>query len=282
MQHLVTYPNTIKFFFVYLHHLELLGKYQALLAENSILKEELRNLKAQLGIVECQVVSSCEDFNSEPEMPCTESENSNDLRSGINNMSDSIDKIKLLMSLFRGRDDVYAKRWENPKKGTAGYSPVCANEWKPGICQKAKTKCVNCTYKSYLSLNEKVVDDHLRGRNNFVAGIYPMCPEETCYFLAVDFDDGEWQKDVTTLREVCAEFKIATAVERSRSGKGAHVWFFFESALPASFARKFGSALLSHAMNKRHEITFKSYDLSYSFAFFAEEGGKSQGRCLAF
>lgn len=241
---------------------ELFEKYQALLAENSILKEELRNLKAQLGIVECQVVSSCEDFNSEPEpeMPCTESENSNDLRSGINNMSDSIDKIKLFMSLFRGRDDVYAKRWENPKKGTAGYSPVCANEWKSGICQKAKTKCVNCTYKSYLSLNEKVVDDHLRGRNSFVAGIYSMCPDETCYFLAIDFDNGEWQKDVTTLREVCIEFKIPIAVERSRSGKGAHMWFFFESSLPASLARKFGSSLLSHAMNKRHEITFKSYD----------------------
>ena len=163
---------------------ELFEKYQALLAENSILKEELRSLKAQLGIVECQVVSSCEDFNSEPElesgMPCTESENSDDLRSSINNMSDSMDKIKLFMSLFRGRDDVYAKRWENTKKGTAGYSPVCANEWKPGICQKAKTKCANCTYKSYLSLNEKVIDEHLRGRNNFVAGIYPMYPDETC------------------------------------------------------------------------------------------------------
>lgn len=241
---------------------ELFEKYQALLAENSILKEELRSLKAQLGIVECQVVSSCEDFNSEPEpeMPYAESENRDALLSRINNMSDSIDKIRLFMSLFRGRDDVYAKRWENPKKGTAGYSPVCANEWKPGICQKAKTKCANCTYKSYLSLNEKVIDEHLRGRNNFVAGIYPMCPDETCHFLAIDFDDGEWEKDVTTLREVCTEFKIPIAVERSRSGKGAHVWFFFESTLPASFARKFGSALLSYAMNKRHEITFKSYD----------------------
>lgn len=87
-----------------------------------------------------------------------------------------------------------------------------------------------------------------------------MCPDETCYFLAIDFDDGEWQKDVTTLREVCTEFKIPIAVERSRSGKGAHVWFFFESSIPASFARKFGSALLSYAMNKRHEINFKSYD----------------------
>ncbi len=96
------------------------------------------------------------------------------LLSGISNMSNSDDKIKLFMSLFRGRDDVYAKRCENHKKGTAGYSPACANEWKPGICQKAKTKCANCTYKNYLTLNEKVIDDHLRSRNNFVAGLYPI------------------------------------------------------------------------------------------------------------
>ena len=241
---------------------ELFEKYQALLAENNNLREELTSLKAQLGLVECQVVSSHEVFvpTPKPEMSCTESKYADALPSGVNNMSDSIDKIRLFMSLFRGRDDVYAKRWENAKRGTAGYSPACANEWKPGICQKVKTKCANCMYKNYLSLNEKVIDDHLRSRNNFVAGIYPMCPDESCYFLAIDFDDGEWQKDVTTLREVCTEFKIPIAVERSRSGKGAHVWFFFENSLPASFARKFGSALLSYAMNKRHEITFKSYD----------------------
>lgn len=100
----------------------------------------------------------------------------------------------------------------------------------------------------------------------YVAGIILLLVYIHCVlmrpaiFLAIDFDGEEWQEDITTLRDVCTEFKIPIAVECSRSGKGAHVWFFFENFLPASSARKFGSALLSNAMNKRHEITFKSYD----------------------
>lgn len=239
---------------------ELFEKHQTLLTENDNLREEIKSLKAQLGIVESQVVChGIFEHKSEPEV----------FRSdpvgqvfpiAINNMSDSMKKIKLFMSLFRGREDVYAKRWENPKKGTAGYSPACTNEWKPGICQKPKIKCTDCKNKDYLALNEKVIDDHLRGRSNFVAGIYPMCLDETCYFLAADFDEGEWKKDISALREICLEFEIPVAVECSRSGKGAHAWFFFISPIAASLARKFGSALLTYVMSKRHEITFKSYD----------------------
>ena len=164
------------------------------------------------------------------------------------------------MSLFRGRDDVYAKRWENQIKGTAGYSPACGNEWKPGLCQKPKSKCSVCKNQDFLPLDETAVDAHLRGRNNLVAGIYPVLPNETCWFLAIDFDEEGWQKDITTLREICSFFEIPVAVERSRSGNGAHAWFFFKQPLAASLARKFGSALLTHAMSKRHEIAFKSYD----------------------
>lgn len=232
--------------------------------ENKNLKEEIKSLKAQIGVAELQVISS-NISNHKPEAEVLNQESAGQvLTSNINSMSDSIIKIKLFMSLFRGRDDVYAKRWVN-KKGTTGYSPVCANEWKPGICKKAKTKCADCKYRVYLSLDEKVINAHLRGKDpggqdNFVAVIYPMCLDETCYFLAIDFDDEGWQKDITTLREVCSEFKIPIAVERSRSGNGAHVWFFFESPIAASQARKFGSALLTCAMSKRHEINFKSYD----------------------
>ena len=111
---------------------------------------------------------------------------------------------KLLRSLFRGRDDVYAKRWENKAKGIAGYSPACGNEWKPGICQKPKIKCSACKHKDFLPLSEMAVDAHLRGRNNLVAGIYPLLSNETCWFLAIDFDDEGWQKDVTTISEVCS------------------------------------------------------------------------------
>ena len=93
-----------------------------------------------------------------------------------------------------------------------------------------------------------------------VIGTYPLLSDETCWFLAIDFDGEEWQKDISTIRKVCSAFAISVAVERSRSGNGAHVWFFFEKPAAASTARKFGSALLTYAMNKRHEITFKSYD----------------------
>lgn len=113
-------------------------------------------------------------------------------------------------------------------------------------------------------MNEKVIDNHLRGidskGNTFVVGIYLLCLDETCWFLAIGFDKGEWQKEITVLREVCTELRIPLAVERSRSGNGAHAWFFFENSISAVHGRKFGSALITYCMTKRHEIPFKSYD----------------------
>lgn len=97
--------------------------------------------------------------------------------------------------------------------------------------------------------------------------------DETCWFLAVDFDDGEWQKDISALRSVCAEFAIPVAVERSRSGNGGHAWFFFEEPISASLARKFGTSLLTYAMSKRHEITFKSYDRFFPSQDTMPKGG---------
>ena len=237
---------------------ELLEKYQALLIENNELKNEINNLKAQMGIVEQQDVP-----NELPEHKST-SETINQeladtvLPSSINSDASPMEKIKLFMSFFKGRDDVYAKRWESKKKGQAGYSPVCLNEWKPGVCSRPKIKCAECSQKAYAVLDEKVIEQHLRG--NIVAGIYPMCLVETCYFLAIDFDEEEWQKDISVLREVCMEFNIPVVVERSRSGNGAHAWFFFENQISAGLARKFGASLLTYSMGKRHEITFKSYD----------------------
>ena len=237
---------------------ELLTKYQALILENSRLKDEIVRLNAKLDAVGHQAetdrsvdIASAELFfgRSDEILPTL-----------INNQSDPEKKVKLFMSLFKGRDDVYAKRWENKKKGTTGYSPSCLNEWKSELCRKLTGKCADCPNKAYAVLDERVISDHLRGRNNLVAGIYPLCLDETCYFLAIDFDDEEWQKDIIQLREVCSEFDVSIAIERSRSGNGAHAWIFFEKPLAASLARKLGSVLLTYAMNKRHEITFKSYD----------------------
>ena len=167
------------------------------------------------------------------------------------------EKIRLFMSLFKGRDDLYAKRWES-KEGRAGYAPVCLNEWKPGFCGKPKVKCASCAHRSYATLDEKVIEAHLRGK--LVAGVYPLRQDEKCHFLAIDFDKDGWQEDVSTLKDVCTAFDAPAAIERSRSGHGAHAWFFFADPVAASLARKFGSALLTYAMSQRHQIKFKSYD----------------------
>ncbi len=232
---------------------ELSKKYQVLLIENSKLKEEIRTLKARLIIAEARY-SGDHLFIKKSEVERIAPQTAKISLSGMNKNADEGEKIRLFMSLFKGREDVYARRWENRKKGTSGYSPSCLNEWKPGLCVKPKGKCTGCTHKAYLELDENVIDDHLRGK--IVAGIYPMLPDETCWFLAIDFDDGEWEKDVSVLREVCAELDIPVSIERSRSGNGSHAWLFFKGPISAFLARKFGTSLLTYTMQNRHEIHF--------------------------
>jgi superfamily II DNA or RNA helicase len=229
--------------------ISLLQKYQALLAENKALKEENRSLKARLGLaplpegrfpregVQKDVSTSAPSFQLKA--------------------TTSAEKVRLFMSLFKGRNDVYAKRWEG-REGRSGYSPVCLNEWNPGLCGKPEAKCGFCKQRAYATLDEKVIEAHLRG--NIIVGIYPLRQDEKCHFLAIDFDRDGWQQDVATLREVCTAFAVPVVIERSRSGHGAHAWFFFSEPVAASLARKFGSALLTRAMSQRHQIKFKSYD----------------------
>ena len=249
----------------------MLEKYKLVLSENSRLIKENGMLRAMLGITEPEpsenriVVSTAEKNMSDPEP--TDGTSFSD----VNKTSDAILKIKLFMSLFKGRDDVYAKRWENPKKAASGYSPVCLNQWQVGLCGKPKTPCFKCANQLYDTLGNHVIEGHLRG--SIVAGIYPMFPDETCHFLAMDFDKAGWQDDIATVKNVCAEFDIPVAVERSRSGKGGHLWFFFENRLPAVLARKFGAALLTSSMNRRHEIPFKSYDRLFPSQDTMPKGG---------
>ena len=250
---------------------ELFEKYNLLLSENKRLIKENDRLKVQLGIIKCKpseyrIAESTTEKNMIEDEPADTTAFSH-----VNNTSDSISKIKLFMSLFKGRDDVYAKKWENKKKATSGFSPVCLNQWQVGLCGKPKTPCSKCTNQLYATLDEHVIENHLRG--SIIAGIYPMLPDETCHFLAVDFDEAGWQGDVTALREVCAEFNIPVAAERSQSGNGAHLWFFFENRLPAALARKFGAALLTFSMNRRHEIHFKSYDRFFPSQNTMPKGG---------
>ena len=177
------------------------------------------------------------------------------------------DKINLFRDLFKGREDVYPKRFVNNKTGKSGYAPVCSNEWKPGVCEKPRIKCTDCQYRSFLPVNDQVISNHLTGVDNhrnqsadFVIGIYPLMIDDRCWFLAVDFDKASWQLDVSAFAETCKENSVPYSIEISRSGKGAHVWLFFSQPVFAIEARKLGSYLLTLAMDKHPSLDFESYD----------------------
>ena len=141
--------------------------------------------------------------------------------------------------------------------------PLYANEWRHGACIKPKGKCSKCDNRVLVPLDDSVIYRHLSGKDangQDVVGLYPILPDDTCYFLAIDFDDGVWQENVTAVRSVCFEWGIPCGVERSRSGEGAHLWVFFENAIPCAAARKLGSALLTAAMEREGKLKLDAYD----------------------
>jgi hypothetical protein len=165
---------------------------------------------------------------------------------GISRNSTVAEKIGLFRRLFAGRTDVVPLRWENLKTGRSGYSPACLNEWVRGVCGKPQVKCGDCPNQAFVGASDDVVECHLRGedriRSNrretgFVAGVYPLLFDDTCYFLAVDLDKKDWVSDAKAFLETCRELDVPAALERSRSGNGGHVWIFFAEAVAASEAR---------------------------------------------
>jgi hypothetical protein len=153
------------------------------------------------------------------------------------------EKVALFRRLFGGRMDIYPIRWEN-KAGKNGYAPACANEWKPGICEKPRVKCSECPNRKFLPLTDQVIYDHLAGRH--IIGVYPLLGDDTCRFLAVDFDEALWREDATAFIQSCRALDVPVAIEVSRSGNGAHAWIFFASPLPARDARRLGTATSGH------------------------------------
>lgn len=182
----------------------------------------------------------------------------------LHNNSPAEAKIALFRSLFRGREDVYPRRFESRKSGKAGYQPACANEWVRGLCDKKKVKCVQCPNQRFLPVTDEVVRRHLSGQDEagreFVMGLYPMLLDESCFLLAADFDKENWQEDAGAFLETCRRLQAPAVLERSRSGNGGHVWLFFEQPVPAALARKLASSILTETMAKRPDIGFDSYD----------------------
>ena len=176
----------------------------------------------------------------------------------VTSRSSAREKIALFRSLFRGREDVYPKLWESAATGKLGYAPVCANEWAPRICGKPRVKCGACPNQAFREVTDEAIDGHLRGR--YTIGAYPMLGDDTCRFLAADFDKASWRRDASAFLEACRSKDVPAAVERSRSGNGAHVWIFFGEPVPAALARRLGAHLVTEAMERNPDIGFESYD----------------------
>ena len=167
-------------------------------------------------------------------------------------------RVALFTSLFRGRPDVFATRWESTKSpGKSGWAPRCLNEWRPGVCEKPKVKCADCANRRFVAWSEVEARRHLEGRQT--AGIYPLLADETCWLVAIDLDGPGWREDVSALRDSARELGIPVLVERSRSGSGAHLWVLFSRPVNARAARAVGTLLLTRAMRRR-SISMASYD----------------------
>lgn len=167
-------------------------------------------------------------------------------------------KVRLFRTLFRGREDVFPRRWESRRTGKSGYSPACANEWDSLLCAKKRGSGTARTASCADPVTDEEIEKHLKGFQ--VMGVYPLLVDETCWFLAADFDDGAWQEDTASFRETCRSHDVPVAIERSRSGNGAHAWFFFSEPVPSSLARNLGCFLITESMAHRHQISMSSYD----------------------
>lgn len=168
------------------------------------------------------------------------------------------EKVALFRRLFRGRIDAYPVRWVSKATGKSGYSPACANEWRAGVCEKPRIKCSDCGHRRLLPLSDAVLYDHLAGKHT--VGVYPLLPDDTCHFLAVDFDEAEWRDDVLAFAQSCDDLGIPVALEISRSGNGAHAWVFFAGRVSAREARQLGSAIISHTCARTRQLKLSSYD----------------------
>jgi hypothetical protein len=168
------------------------------------------------------------------------------------------DKVALFRRLFRGRSDVYPIRWESKTTGKTGYAPACANEWRAGVCEKPRIKCGDCRNRLLVPLSDSVIYSHLAGEHT--VGVYPLLEDDSCYFLAIDFDEAEWRDDIRAFVQSCAELDVPVSVEVSRSGRGAHTWIFFTDKVSARDARRLGTAIISHTCSRTRQLKLESYD----------------------
>ena len=168
------------------------------------------------------------------------------------------ERVALFMRLFRCRSDVFPKMWESQKKRTTGYSPACSAEWVRGVCDKPRVKCSDCQNRAFIPFDESVIRNHIEG--TITVGTYTIRDDDTCIFLAADFDKEHWTVDALTYKAAARGMGAEVYIERSRSGSGAHAWMFFQEPIAARVARQLGTLILTEAMSRRHCIGFDSFD----------------------
>ncbi|MDO9209469.1 MAG: DEAD/DEAH box helicase family protein [Deltaproteobacteria bacterium] len=243
---------------------DLQNQLQKALRECASLREENERLKKLLGLHPEVRTPTPKPIISEPSTPYTLT------APQVTNNSSIETQIALFRSLFRGREDVYPIRWEG-EKGNSGYSPACANEWNRTFCGKPMVKCADCENRELKPVTDEVILGHLLGKHTI--GVYPLLPDETCWFLVVDFDKKAWQEDAAVFLKTCGEMGVPAALERSRSGNGGHIWMFFDRPVQASLARKFGCSILTRSMERRHQIGLDSYDRFFPTQDTMPKGG---------
>ena len=196
----------------------------------------------------------------------------------VTSASPARDKLELFRSLFTCRKDVYAHGYRR-KDGGIGYTPACANEWKPGICPKAaqqRVRCAECGNRIFPELSDAAIIAHFKGNDDRfrdVLGQYVLDRDCNTKVLVIDFDKADWKEATNAVRLVAKRRGINAAVERSRSGNGAHIWFFFLEPISAKAAREFGSCLITEAAALNKTITFEAFDRMLPAQVTIPDGG---------
>lgn len=204
------------------------------------------------------------------------------------------DKIasNFFMMFCRGRKDVYDLRYTNPRSGKNGYYTQCFNRWDRNchIQKKDGIRCKNCELRAYKPVTLPLIKAHMNGADpngNDVVAIYPMLENNLCQLLVFDFDnhakgaeqddhantDDGWKEEINALRHICRNLQVDAVVERSRSGRGAHLWIFFKEMIPARLARRFGFAMLEKGAESVNLKSFKYYDRMIPAQDALPEGG---------
>lgn len=181
------------------------------------------------------------------------------------------EKIDLFLSLFGARRSVYPKLWINLRKGSKGYSPACSNEWVDGVCEKPRVKCSDCPNRNFPPLDHSAIHSHLIGRHTI--GTYAIREDDSCIFLAADFDGDGWMQDIEAYRRAAEQMGISVGVERSRSGKGGHAWIFFASPVPAVLARRLGTLIVARATSFHRGMKLSTYDRFFPNQDTCPKGG---------